>query len=119
MHRSSVDLPEPEGPHRTIFSPARTAKLMSFNALNEPNHFSTPSISIIRGPSRSPFVPRLVTTLSLLKRRQLATKGTPSMLSGNAAGRGRFIHFSWIFARSPLAFILSMKALIDALISFS
>jgi hypothetical protein len=40
MQRRGIDLPEPEGPHRTIFSPARTVKLMSFNALNESNHFS-------------------------------------------------------------------------------
>jgi hypothetical protein len=38
MERSGIDLPKPEGPHRTIFSPARTVKLTSFNTLNEPHH---------------------------------------------------------------------------------
>src|ERR1700680_4380634 len=47
MQRSSVDLPDPEGPHRTIRSPARTDRLMSVRALKAPYHFSTPSIAII------------------------------------------------------------------------
>src|SRR6476619_4224875 len=47
MQRISVDLPDPDGPHRTIFSPARTVKLMFVRALKSPYHFSTPSMTIM------------------------------------------------------------------------
>ena len=47
MQRTRVDLPEPDGPHRTIFSPARTDRLMSDKAWKLPNHFSTPCMTII------------------------------------------------------------------------
>src|SRR6478609_5856127 len=47
MQRISVDLPDPDGPHRTIFSPARTVKLMFVRALKSPYHFSTPSMAIM------------------------------------------------------------------------
>ena len=47
MQRIRVDLPEPDGPHRTIFSPARTARLMSVSAWKAPYHLSTPCIAII------------------------------------------------------------------------
>src|SRR5690349_8394097 len=50
MHRISVLLPEPDGPHKTIFSPARTDRLMSVRALKSPYHFSTCSIRIIGAP---------------------------------------------------------------------
>jgi hypothetical protein len=100
------------------FSRLRRTIKLSFNALNESTHFSMPSISIIE---RTVFAPglKLAAAMPLLQWHQLAMKGTPSIPSGNEVGRGRFIHFSWILARSPLAFILSMKELIDALISFS
>src|SRR6185295_7510604 len=47
MQRISVDLPDPDGPHRTIFSPARTVRLMFVRALKSPYHFSTPSMTIM------------------------------------------------------------------------
>ena len=43
----SVDLPEPEGPHTTTFSPRPTARSTSFSAWNAPNHLFTLLISII------------------------------------------------------------------------
>src|SRR5258708_1505090 len=46
MQRMSVDLPEPEGPQSTIFSPLRTSRLMFLSAWNPPYHFSTPSMTI-------------------------------------------------------------------------
>jgi hypothetical protein len=47
MQRSNVDLPDPEGPHRTILSPAWTDRLMSVRARNAPYHFETPSMTSI------------------------------------------------------------------------
>ena len=49
MQRISVDFPDPDGPHRTIFSPARTVKLMFVRALKSPYHFSTLSMIIMGG----------------------------------------------------------------------
>src|SRR5215831_3842779 len=43
--RISVDLPEPEGPHTTIFSPRATASEQSSSAWNVPYHLCTPSIA--------------------------------------------------------------------------
>jgi len=34
MQRINVDLPDPDGPHRTIFSPVRTARLISVKTWN-------------------------------------------------------------------------------------
>src|SRR5689334_7894253 len=52
MQRISVLFPEPDGPHKTIFSPPRTDRLTSVRALKSPYHFSTCSIRII-GVARS------------------------------------------------------------------
>src|SRR5581483_1792754 len=40
IQRISVDLPEPEGPHRTIFSPVVTLRLTSSKAVKRPNRFT-------------------------------------------------------------------------------
>src|SRR5436190_16221667 len=44
MQRMSVDLPEPEGPQMTIFSPWSTVRLMSRSTWNSPYHLLTPII---------------------------------------------------------------------------
>src|SRR6478735_3338045 len=46
MQRISVDLPEPEGPQSTIFSPLRTMRSTLRRAWYPPYHFCTPFISI-------------------------------------------------------------------------
>src|SRR5260370_24072931 len=46
MQRIKVDLPEPEGPQITIFSPSLTSRLMSLSTWNWPNHLLTP-VSVI------------------------------------------------------------------------
>src|SRR5450755_1962969 len=43
--RSSVDLPQPEGPTKTTNSPFSTARSMPLIALSEPKCFSTPRSS--------------------------------------------------------------------------
>src|SRR5471032_2565609 len=122
MQRTSVDLPEPDGPHRTIFSPARTDRLMPDRAWKLPNHLSTPCMTImgwtVPGVAGLPvwLVMSVSTSVACY---QPATNETPSMLSGKDDGSGNFIHFIWIFANSPLALIWSMKVLSEALISFS
>src|ERR1700722_4838292 len=122
MQRTSVDLPEPEGPHRTIFSPGRTDRLMPDRAWKLPNHLSTPCMTIMGwiAPDVAGLAVWLVMSdTTLMAGYQLATNDTPSRLSGKDDGSGSFIHFIWIFASSPLALIWSMKVLIEALISFS
>ncbi len=60
MQRISVDLPEPEGPQMTIFSPLATVRLMSLKTWKAPNHLPTPIIWIaaLRAPVRgTPFCP--------------------------------------------------------------
>src|SRR5262245_39103614 len=47
MQRIRVDFPDPDGPHRTILSPARTVRLMLVRAWKSSYHLSTPSIAII------------------------------------------------------------------------
>ncbi|MNL85026.1 hypothetical protein D3C87_2131930 [compost metagenome] len=47
MQRISVDLPLPEGPQSTIFSPFATDMLILSRALKAPYHFSTPDREII------------------------------------------------------------------------
>ena len=42
MQRISVDLPEPEGPQMTIFSPFSTARSMFFRTWKAPYHLLTP-----------------------------------------------------------------------------
>src|SRR5687768_14431381 len=42
-----VDLPEPEGPQTTTFSPRPTLRSTSFSAWNAPNHLFTLLISIM------------------------------------------------------------------------
>src|SRR5437762_604895 len=49
MQRIIVDLPEPEGPHTTTFSPRPTTRLMSFSTWNSPYHLWTACISMIDG----------------------------------------------------------------------
>ena len=88
-----VDLPDPDGPHRTIFSPARTVKLIFVRALKSLYHFSTPSITIMGCEEPSDVLGMLFIALTLLRLAQLATNETPSTLSG-IGGSGRFIHFS-------------------------
>src|ERR1700733_1874070 len=46
MQRISVDLPEPEGPQSTIFSPLRIESVTACSAWKLPYHFSTASIRI-------------------------------------------------------------------------
>ena len=46
MQRIRVDLPEPEGPQMTIFSPSLTSRLMSDSTWNWPYHLLTPLSSI-------------------------------------------------------------------------
>src|SRR5215204_3571133 len=46
MQRISVDLPEPDGPQMTIFSPSFTSRLMSDRTWNCPNHLLTAFSSI-------------------------------------------------------------------------
>src|SRR5687768_464543 len=41
MHRIMVDLPDPDGPQTTTFSPVSTVKLMSCSTWTVPNHLST------------------------------------------------------------------------------
>src|SRR5829696_6181665 len=41
MHRIIVDLPDPDGPQTTTFSPVLTVKLMSCRTWAAPNHLST------------------------------------------------------------------------------
>ena len=52
MQRISVDLPEPEGPQMTIFSPLATVRLMFLRTWKAPNHLLTPAIWIagLRSP---------------------------------------------------------------------
>src|SRR5216683_1450622 len=49
MQRIKVDLPEPEGPQITIFSPSLTSRLMSLSTWNWPNHLLTPVSVITEG----------------------------------------------------------------------
>ena len=84
MQRISVDLPEPDGPQRTIFSPLRTVRLMSFSAWKLPYHFSTDSIWI-NGVLASVWV------MAGFLKGQAAMKGTPSIASGKLAGGSCFI----------------------------
>ena len=46
MQRISVDLPDPEGPQMTIFSPLATFRFMSLSTWKAPNHLPTRTISI-------------------------------------------------------------------------
>ncbi len=50
MHRMRVDLPPPEGPMTTTFSPRPTAMSMSLRAWKSPKNLSTPSSSMIVSP---------------------------------------------------------------------
>src|SRR5215468_356835 len=50
MQRSTVDLPEPDGPQITMRSPRRTVRLTSRNTLNSPNHLYRPRISTAASP---------------------------------------------------------------------
>src|SRR5438067_1205207 len=52
MQRIIVDLPEPEGPQTTTFSPFFTSRLMSVSTWKSPYHLWTACIWII-GPSAS------------------------------------------------------------------
>src|SRR5262245_48164148 len=47
MQRIRVDFPDPDGPHRTILSPARTVMSILFKAWKSSYHLSTLSITII------------------------------------------------------------------------
>src|SRR3954465_241078 len=47
-HLTSVDLPEPDGPHTTTTSPLATLVVQSFSAWNAPYHLSTWLISIMK-----------------------------------------------------------------------
>src|SRR5215813_9061605 len=49
MQRIKVDLPEPDGPQITIFSPSLTSRLMSESTWNCPNHLLTPVSVITEG----------------------------------------------------------------------
>ena len=49
MQRIRVDLPEPDGPQTTIFSPSLTSRLMSESTWNCPNHLFTPRSVITEG----------------------------------------------------------------------
>ena len=53
MQRISVDLPEPDGPQTTIFSPSLTSRLMSESTWNWPNHLFTPLSVITEGALES------------------------------------------------------------------
>ena len=50
MQRSTVDLPEPDGPQITMRSPRRTVRLTSRSTLNSPNHLYRPRISTATSP---------------------------------------------------------------------
>src|SRR5262249_27260368 len=50
MQRSTVDLPEPEGPQITMRSPRRTVRSTSRSTLNSPNHLCRPLISTAISP---------------------------------------------------------------------
>src|SRR6476659_3896870 len=69
MQRISVDLPDPDGPHKTIFSPVRTVKLMSVKALKSPYHFSTPSMTIMGEAELSGAFCKLFIALTFLRTR--------------------------------------------------
>ncbi|MCY1453788.1 hypothetical protein D9M71_708020 [compost metagenome] len=47
MQRMVVDLPDPDGPQRTMRSPCCTVRLISLSTWNWPYHLFTPFISII------------------------------------------------------------------------
>ena len=47
MHRIIVDFPEPEGPQTTTTSCRSIARSTSLSAWKSPNHFETPSSSIM------------------------------------------------------------------------
>ena len=90
MQRIRVDLPDPEGPHSTIFSPARTVRLMSVRALYWPYHFSMPSMAIM-GEGLGATVAACVVMALAPACGQPATNGMPSRLSGKVGGSS-FIH---------------------------
>src|SRR6266404_9571124 len=105
IHRIRVDLPDPDGPQSTIFSPVRTDRLMSDKALNEPYHFSTPSMTIIGVDGSAASIADWLVIASVLVAvsDQLTSNGTPSTLVGNCTG-SCFIHFLVILARSFISF---------------
>ncbi|MCY1543075.1 hypothetical protein D9M68_788700 [compost metagenome] len=51
MQRMVVDLPEPDGPQRTMRSPCCTSRLMSFSTWNWPYHLFTPCRRMIGSPA--------------------------------------------------------------------
>src|SRR5215475_13422905 len=72
MQRISVDLPEPEGPQMTIFSPSVTSRLMSESTWNCPNHLFTPRSVITEGALlRSRAVAAMTVLLGRLAARSL------------------------------------------------
>ena len=53
--RMSVDLPEPDGPMITTFSPRLTVRLMSLRTCRSPKYLLRPRISIISAHGQHPF----------------------------------------------------------------
>ena len=64
MQRISVDLPEPDGPQMTIFSPLRTVRLMFLRTWKAPNHLLRPTIRIATSRSLALELPQSVPVLS-------------------------------------------------------
>src|SRR5207253_7069210 len=65
MQRIIVDLPEPDGPHTTTFSPLPTDKLMSVSAWKSPYHLCTACNSIIDRPGCSELLSAVVAIVAL------------------------------------------------------
>ena len=47
MQRSSVDLPEPEGPTRTVTEPGMTVRSMPLRTWSSPKNLCSPEISAL------------------------------------------------------------------------
>ena len=77
MQRISVDLPEPDGPQTTIFSPLATLRLMFFSTWNSPYHLSRPSMA-------------MAGMLPIVSPRRSRSAQRPALVLGSGGRDGRF-----------------------------